>query len=238
MLAVWRPRRVRTLLAPAILVAVAVLVVSPWTIRNARELHAFVPVSTQFGTALAGTYNTEAMNDRFNPGSWRSLRRVPEYAPLSANFRTTNEAVREQRLRKAAEQFIEDHPLYLGTVLYWNTRRMLDLASLDWSRHTARTISVDQRAADRAVYCFWIFLALAIIGAWRRPPAPWWLWLVPLLMYLSVVFTAAETPRYRAPIDPFLILLAAYALDGVRLARPWRRAGSSPSRGRNGPSSS
>ena len=99
---------------------------------------------------------------------------------------------------------------------------MLDLASLDWSRHTASTISVGPRAADLAVYCFWIFLALAIFGAWLRPPAPWWLWTVPLVMYLSVVFTAAETPRYRAPIDPFLILLAAYAVAGGTAAR-WRR---------------
>ena len=28
-------------------------------------------------------------------------------------------------------------------------------------------------------------------------------------MYLSVVFLAAETPRYRAAIDPFIVLLAA-----------------------------
>ena len=34
---------------------VAVLVVSPWTIRNQRTLHHFVPVSTQLGSALAGT---------------------------------------------------------------------------------------------------------------------------------------------------------------------------------------
>ncbi len=36
------------------------LTVVPWTIRNYETFHAFVPVSTQFGTALAGTYNSEA----------------------------------------------------------------------------------------------------------------------------------------------------------------------------------
>ena len=219
--ALWLPprRTWRAFVAPAVLGLVAILVVTPWTIRNARELHAFVPVSTQFGTALAGTYNTVAMNDPVNPGAWRSLRRIPEYAPLSANFRTTNEAVREKRLRTAGEDFIRAHPAYLGTVFYWNTRRMFDLASMTWSRHTASTISVGPDWADRAVYCFWIFLALAIFGAWRRPQAPWWLWLVPLFMFLSVVFTAAETPRYRAPIDPFIIFLAAIALSAATTAR-------------------
>jgi hypothetical protein len=35
---------------------------------------------------------------------------------------------------------------------------------------------------------------------------------MPLAMYLSVVFLAAETPRYRAPLDPFIVLLAAIAV--------------------------
>jgi hypothetical protein len=31
-------------------------------------------------------------------------------------------------------------------------------------------------------------------------------------MFLGVVFLVVETPRYRTPIDPFLILLAAAAV--------------------------
>ena len=31
-------------------------------------------------------------------------------------------------------------------------------------------------------------------------------------MFLSVVFLVVETPRYRTPIDPFIVLLAAAAL--------------------------
>jgi hypothetical protein len=38
---------------------------------------------------------------------------------------------------------------------------------------------------------------------------------VPLLMYLSVVFLVVETPRYRTAIDPFIVLLAALALDAL-----------------------
>jgi hypothetical protein len=37
-------------------------------------------------------------------------------------------------------------------------------------------------------------------------------------MYLSVVFLVVETPRYRSPIDPFVILLAALALTARRPA--------------------
>jgi 4-amino-4-deoxy-L-arabinose transferase-like glycosyltransferase len=214
-LAVWAaPRRSwRSLGPPAVLVAVALAVVAPWTIRNAVELHAFVPVTTQLGWALAGTYNDEARNDQVNPGSWRSLRRVPEYRPLVANFPTVPEVVMERRLNRAGRAFIGRHPGYLATVAYWNTRRLLDVASLRWSRHTASTISADPGWADAGVVTFWVFAALALFGATRRAArrVPGFVWIVPLAMYLSVVFLAAETPRYRAAIDPFVIVLATIA---------------------------
>jgi 4-amino-4-deoxy-L-arabinose transferase-like glycosyltransferase len=215
-IAVWAaPRRSwRSAGPPAVLVAVALATVAPWTIRNAVELHAFVPVSTQLGWALAGTYNDEARNDHVNPGSWRSLRRVPEYKPLVADFPTVPEIVMERRLSRAGREFIDRHPGYLATVAYWNTRRLLDLASLRWSRHTASTISVDPGWADAGVVSFWIFAALALAGATLRATrrVPWFVWLLPLAMYLSVIFLAAETPRYRAPLDPFIVLLAAIAV--------------------------
>ena len=228
-LAVWAaPRRSwRSAGPPAVLVAVALATVAPWTIRNADELHAFVPVSTQLGWALAGTYNTEARDDQVNPGSWRSLRRVPEYKPLVANFPTVPEIVMERRLNHAGREFIRRHPGYLATVAYWNTRRLLDVASWQWSRHTASTISVDPGWADAGVISFWIIAALAIVGATRRAArrVPWFVWLLPLAMYLSVVFLAAETPRYRAAIDPFIVLLAAIAVTqrSATVARKHRR---------------
>ncbi|HWF51030.1 MAG TPA: hypothetical protein VG294_10355 [Solirubrobacteraceae bacterium] len=58
--------------------------------------------------------------------------------------------------------------------------------------------------------------ALAAVGTMsaRAREAPRWLWIAPLLLYLSVVFINAETPRFRAPLDPFLLVLAALALAG------------------------
>jgi hypothetical protein len=41
-------------------------------------------------------------------------------------------------------------------------------------------------------------------------------------MYLSVVFLVIETPRYRTPLDPFVVMLAALAL--ASLAARVRRA--------------
>ena len=224
--AVWdlRPRwSLRALGPPVVLVVLAMLVVTPWTIRNARTLHHFVPVSTQLGSALAGTYNDEARTDKAHPASWRSLRSVRSYADIFGKVRETNEAVLEKRLRKRAEQYALDHPGYVAQVAFWTTVRGFDLDGLDWVRHTASTVSIDGKWADRGVYCFWLFAVLAVAGAFTRAArrAPWFVWAFPALMYLSVVFLVIETPRYRTPMDPFIVVLAALALvaAGRRLAR-------------------
>jgi 4-amino-4-deoxy-L-arabinose transferase-like glycosyltransferase len=226
-LAVWeaRPRRlsVRALGPPVALVVVALLCVSPWTIRNARQFHTFIPVTTQLGSALAGTYNDEARTDPVHPGSWRSLRRVPTYADLYGRLRETDEAVLERRLRKRAQRYALDHPVYVAQVAFWTTVRGFELDGIDWAIHTASTVSIDATWAKRGVWCFWAFAVVAIAGAFtrmaRRPP--WFVWAFPALMYLSVVFLVIETPRYRTPLDPFIVLLAALALvtAGRRLAR-------------------
>jgi 4-amino-4-deoxy-L-arabinose transferase-like glycosyltransferase len=228
-LAVWdRPRRSwRALGPPVALVVMAVLVVTPWTIRNAVTLHAFVPVSTQLGSALAGTYNDQARTDPRHPGSWRSLRHVPEYADLYGRIRQIPEADLERALRRRSVHYAAHHPAYVAQVAFWTTVRGLELDGRDWARHTASTVSIDTRWADRGVLCFWVFAVLALAGAAtrlaRRPPA--FVWAFPALMYLSVVFLVIETPRYRTPMDPFIVLLAALALvaGGGRLARLARR---------------
>jgi 4-amino-4-deoxy-L-arabinose transferase-like glycosyltransferase len=214
--AVWRGPK-----PAAVLVLAAVLTVVPWTIRNAVVLDHFVPVSTQLGSALAGTYNSNAREDEENPASWRSLKRVDDYKPIFSRVKTTNEAVLERELRDASLDFIREHPTYVLKVAFWTTRRMLDLGGMDWSIHTASTISAGRTAGITGVICFWIFAVLAVIGAFtqRARAAPLWFWAVPLLMYLGVVFLVVETPRYRTAIDPFIVLLAALALTRGKISR-------------------
>jgi 4-amino-4-deoxy-L-arabinose transferase-like glycosyltransferase len=226
--AVWdaRPRwSWRALAPPAALVAVALAAVAPWTIRNAVVLDSFVPVSTQLGTALAGTYNDAARTDRENPASWRSLRRVPDYQYLVRRWHEIPEPVLDRKLRSAALRYAADHPAYVAEVVFWDTARMLDLAGMSWSRHTASTISVGPRWADAGVVSFWLFAALAIAGALtsrgrRTPP---YVAVVPALLFLSVVFLVFETPRYRTGIDPFIVMLASVALLAGWDASPSRR---------------
>ncbi len=234
-IAVWdvRPWRSRAAIGPPlVLVVAALLTIAPWTVRNAVELHAFVPVSTQFGSALAGTYNDAARADSQNPAAWQGLKHVPDYAYLFRRVSKIPEPELERELRAASLRYIRAHPFYVAKVGWWNTRRMLDLAGLRRSRATAATLTIDHKWADRGLVCFWIVVALALAGglagAARRTPA--FVWAVPALMFLSVVFLVVETPRYRTPIDPFLILLAAAALvrAAQRMLAARRRAARPP----------
>jgi hypothetical protein len=204
---------------------VALCTVAPWTIRNTVVFDTFVPVSTQLGTALAGTYNDAARTDREHPASWRSLRRVPDHQYLVRRWREIPEPVLDRQLRDAALSYAADHPAYVAEVVFWNTTRALDLAGMSCSRHTASTISVGPRWADAGVVIFWLVAALAIASAFtargrRTPPH---VAAVPALRFLSVAFFAFETLRYRTGIDPFIVMLASVALLARRDASAARR---------------
>jgi hypothetical protein len=127
--------------------------------------------------------------------------------------------VLDQQLRAGSIDYIKAHPSSVAKTAYWTSRRMLELGGIHWSIHTASTISIGKTVAVLGVICFWIYALLAVIGAFdrRARAAPLWVWAVPLLMYLSVVFLVVETPRYRTAIDPFIVLLAALAVT-----RRWR----------------
>ena len=80
LVAVWtgRPRTApRSLAAPALLIAVTVLMVLPWTIRNAVVIHHFIPVSDETGITLVGTYNVASASDPQLPYKWRIFYGIP-----------------------------------------------------------------------------------------------------------------------------------------------------------------
>ena len=224
--AVWRGPK------PAlVLVVAAALTVVPWTIRNTIVLDHFVPVSTQLGSALAGTYNSDARGDRENPASWRSHQtRQRLRAPLPPHPHDQRGGARDESCATGRWTSSASTRATCSRSAFWTSRRMLDLAGMDWSIHTASTISAGRRAAIWGVACFWIYAVLAVIGAFTRRAraAPLWFWAMPVLMWLSVMFLVVETPRYRTAIDPFIILLAALALASLWKNRPRRSDGPAP----------
>jgi 4-amino-4-deoxy-L-arabinose transferase-like glycosyltransferase len=207
--------------APAAVIGVAALVVLPWTIRNAIELDAFVPVSTQDGFAIAGQYNDTSER---NGSRWLPPNGVPAYRHFFRD-RGLDEAGLNSDLRSAALDFAVNHPAHIVAAGFWNTLRLFNLDDpIALERQAAADLGEPDTLARLSVYGFWLLAALAILGclagAARRIPL--FIWLVAGAILVSIMFIAGLT-RYRTPADFLLILLAAPALTWA-----WRRAAARP----------
>ncbi len=223
-----RSRRRPRLASAAVVLGCALLVVAPWTVRNAVLLGHFVPVSTETGGTLVGTYNPTSRAERRPPANWLVLSAIPRYSVLNAEQRALPEVAVDDHLRADALRFAAQHPGYVPEVLGWNTLRLLDLTGAKRVRFGAATIGVPGGAALLGAHLFHVLLALALIGALlpaaRRAPRA--LWLAPLLIYLSAAIVTSETPRFRAGLEPFVVLLAALALDRLASMHSARSRGS------------
>jgi 4-amino-4-deoxy-L-arabinose transferase-like glycosyltransferase len=221
-----RPRGRRTV-GVAAFAAAAVVVVAPWTVRNALVLGAFVPVSTETGPTLLGTYNATARDAPGCTGCWILLSHSPAELGLAHRLGALTEVQRDRESRALAARFAARHPGYVAQVAWGNSLRLLELGGEQRTRFAARTIDVPPGAAVVGAWQLWLVLAVtalgAATGALRRVPPG----LVSLIafLWLTTVLVQGETPRFRAPLDPFLLMLAALGLAvvGARALRGARR---------------
>lgn len=210
----WWHGRGRAAGALALLVVTTVLMIVPWTIRNAIEVHHFIPVSDETGITLVGTYNPNSAAFPSVPYKWRFFWLIPEDKHLMKTAGDYTEPALGAKLESQALNYIGDHPSAPLAVAYHNTLRMFELeGSYAWHA-SAYALDIPKSNARVGVAAFWVLCVFALAGIFTRVAraAPRWIWWVPVLYALSIVFVNVETPRFRAPIDPFLILLAACAI--------------------------
>jgi hypothetical protein len=216
-----RPRRT----ALAGLLAAFVIVMAPWTVRNLAVLDAFVPVSTEGGYTLAGQYNSTVAAPGPLQSVWQIPLIVPDIAarvrPLYARRGGVDEAQLDTALRTIARRYAFAHPGYVLRAAANNTLRLFDLGP----GHALQSSIVDRelalpggwRTADSIAaqaLAVLALLGLALGVRRRRGLGPWWLWGIPLSALLVTVLVVGGTLK-RAPLDPFLILLAAISIDAA-----------------------
>ena len=220
---VWamRPRLSRqALVAPVVVAVAAVLTITPWVIRNTIEFHRFVGISTQSGYALGATYNPES--GRKHPAGTSTMTyQVASYRDLYS--RPLDEGVRSSRLTHRAIDYATGHPGYVARTLVWNALRVFDIHhdaafKLGFQANFLQAVG-DARLASRAVPAsVYLLLALALLGVMAQVMrgtsvrrAPWYVWAVPVLLVLPAI-PVYGLARYRSPVDPFLVMLAAVGL--------------------------
>ncbi len=212
-----RAVRGRPVGAIALLAATTVLTIAPWTIRNAIELHHFVPVSDETGITLVGTYNPDSAAFKPVPYKWRFFWNIGEDSTLRRHVGSYSEVTLGAKLESQALHYVGAHPLAPLQVVYHNTLRMFELEGTYAWHASAYAIGLHVRDAAVGVAAFWLLCLAALLGIFTPTAraAPRWIWVIPVLLALTVVFVNVETPRFREPIDPFLLLLAGCAVEAA-----------------------
>jgi hypothetical protein len=186
----------------------ALLVISPWVIRNMTTFERPVLLSTGDGPTLVGancstTYGGPLL------GYWNAACGLP------GPSRGADESVVGSRQRRLAIDYMTDHPkgLVRASVArvgrLWSLYRPLQMADLAEREGRPNAVSI------AGLVFFYLFCPLAFVGAVvlrRRRVA-----LLPLLgQFLLVTLTAAAfygKVRFRTPAEVSIVVLVAIALD-------------------------
>jgi hypothetical protein len=196
--------------------------VSPWTIRNAHVVHAFIPMSLS-EAASYGTFNPDSAADPVYPYLWRAL--PPSDADIFDPRHPLPDRVWHARAQHRALTYVRHHPEAVPKAFFWNgITRLWDLRRpahvLNDVKFEGRTRSV----AKIAMVSYWLMLPFALFALWsmrRRREIVWPI--LALALSASLVFTTAALTRYRATLEPLVVILACYgalhAYDRLRARR-------------------
>jgi 4-amino-4-deoxy-L-arabinose transferase-like glycosyltransferase len=214
------PRGAR--LAPAALVvAVAVLTIAPWVVRNSLTTDRLTLVSTEDGAVIAGA-NCDLTYRGRDIGYWHSA---------CVGFRAEgNPAARAERLRTQGLDYARNHADRLPAVEGVRILRTFGL----WQpqRHVFFAEGRDLPGRLLAVAAVWVVLALGAAGAWslrRRSLGALAIMLAPVVLAVGTTLIAFGYPRFRYAADVSLIVLGAVLLDRLA-AQAARRRGARESR--------
>jgi 4-amino-4-deoxy-L-arabinose transferase-like glycosyltransferase len=204
-------------------IAVAALVVAPWTYRNHRVTRGLVPISLQDVNAY-GTFNDDSANDPDAPYAWRP---TPARDVDLASHPRSDIALRSALLSRA-RHYVADHPFSVVEAFFWNgLTRFWDIRR---PRHVLAEVPFEARSRTFTwigLAMYWVLLAGALVALWRLRRRPRLFWpLVALAIAASIVVTTEAHTRYRAPLEPLIVVLACSNVP--TLAARWRPQGGAP----------
>lgn len=193
---------------PALAIALIAIVCTPWTARNYLRFHRLVPLRSDFPFEL-----WIGNNEVLNPRGRNPMAEITAYAQIR-EYRQRGETAFLDRKWREAIKFIRSHK----RLELWLTERR---ATAFWMG------AADPLAAFRDTDSLLIrFLLLAnglaalgalagiVVLAWRRSPCAFPAAAFPVV-YPCVFYLTHASLRYRDPIDPILLLLAAAAFAGL-----------------------
>lgn len=209
-------RRKHMLLHVVLITLVACALIAPWTLRNYLVSRSFVTTSTLDGTVLLGSYNDKSLAYKglwINPASvypQKFKRSIPGCTAIC-------EVAQEDFRKDTAIQWIKSHLKQIPRLMVYHLSNFFTPytgeSDMPLNRFTSKLSSkIVLKMSNTFPIAIFLLAALGLVVTLRR------YWRELLFVYLVVLSTLGEaliyygTSRFRTPIEPLLILLAAGSL--------------------------
>jgi 4-amino-4-deoxy-L-arabinose transferase-like glycosyltransferase len=192
----------------------AVVVVAPWTIRNAIVMHGFVPISMESGAAY-GTFNPQSATNPFGPWAWQPDPKSD--ADLYNKQHPLSDVTLLSRLEHRAISYVEAHPSSLLKAFYWNgITRFWDLRPRSRSLAEVPYEGRSRLVTSLGLDMYDVLLPLSIVGLWLARRRRWLVWAILAFgLTASIIFTLDAGTRYRVPLEPLITVFACYGAVGI-----------------------
>jgi 4-amino-4-deoxy-L-arabinose transferase-like glycosyltransferase len=205
-----------------VVVAVALVVVGPWAVRNLTTFEKPSLLGNGFGWVLL--YGScDAAFSGPHLGYWDDSCSLKNYPP------DTEESVLDQMARTKALDYLGDHKSRVPLVVAARVGRIWDVYRPFQNVELNDTSERRGHVASWAVLIgYWLIMPFAIFGlvVLRRRRIPIFPYLAIALSVTITVALSFGITRYRAPVDVVLPVLAAVGLDAIW--RHFRRTSADP----------
>jgi 4-amino-4-deoxy-L-arabinose transferase-like glycosyltransferase len=200
-----RPSLRSTLLGPALAALLFCACLAPWTLRNARVFHAFIPLRSNFGAELYAGNGPGTFGFRYGVLIGLSPR-----DPQHQLYARLGEVAYVRQRGALARAWIRQHP---GRCAALSLKRFYFFWASVPHPTTPRQAGDDLRELN---YCFSSvagLLGLALALKRRTPAAALLAWAF-VLLPLTYYFVTVEA-RFRHPLEPLIVILAVYLFQSA-----------------------
>ena len=208
--AVWQARRdglpwIRFAAAGALVFAMALV---PWTVRNYRVFGKVIVLRSNFGLELWLGNNSGV------PDTWSPWLHPNDSREEAAKYARMGETAYMAEKQKEGVAFIQTHPA--------------DTVNFMFRRFVETWLAITDNPSDSWSYSPWylkgfivlnvllsVFTLLGALFARRTDPVEAFPYLMVLLVFPLVFYITHSSLRYRFPMDPIMMVLAAYGVAHV-----------------------